>query len=156
MAGTERGITEPEATFSACFGAPFMAQHPNVYSQLLGKRIAEHDVKCWLINTGWTGGPYGVGSRMKIAYTRAMVTAALNGDLDDVEYETDPVVGVKVPKTCPNVPSEVLFPRGTWSDGAAYDAQAQKLAAMFAENFEQFADQVPEAVRASGPRVTTA
>ena len=156
MAGTERGVTEPQATFSACYGAPFMAQHPNVYSELLGKKIAEHEVKCWLINTGWTGGPYGEGSRMKIAHTRAMVTAALNGELDDVEYEVDPVFGVAIPTTCPNVPSEVLFPRNTWSDKAAYDAQARKLAEMFAKNFRQFSDQVPEAVEAAGPQVVTA
>lgn len=156
VAGTERGVTEPQATFSACFGAPFMAQHPNVYSELLGKRISQHNSKCWLINTGWTGGPYGEGRRMEIAYTRAMVTAALNGELDDVEYEVDPVFGVEVPKSCPNVPSEVLSPRGTWSDPSAYDRQAQRLAEMFAQNFEQFAGQVPEAVQAAGPQLTTA
>ena len=156
VAGTERGIIEPQATFSACYGAPFMAQHPNVYSELLGKKIAEHEVKCWLINTGWTGGPYGEGSRMKIAHTRAMVTAALNGELDDVEYEVDPVFDLEVPKTCPNVPSKVLSPRETWADGAAYDAQAERLAAMFEKNFRQFAGQVPEAVEAAGPRVITA
>jgi phosphoenolpyruvate carboxykinase (ATP) len=153
VAGTEKGVTEPQATFSACFGAPFMAHHPGVYAKLLGKKIAEHNATCWLINTGWSGGPYGVGSRMKIAYTRAMVNAALNGALDNVEYVTDPVFGVQVPTACPNVPSEVLIPRNTWSDGEAYDAQAKKLAGMFVENFKDFEDQVTDQIKAAGPKV---
>ncbi len=153
VAGTERGVTEPQATFSACFGAPFMAQHPRVYAQMLGKRIQDHNVNCWLINTGWTGGQYGVGSRMSIAHTRAMVTAALNGELDNVEYETDPVFGVAVPKSCPGVPSEVLSARNTWEDPAAYDEQAHKLAQMFAKNFAQFEDSVSAEVKAAGPVV---
>jgi len=153
VAGTEKGVTEPQATFSACFGAPFMAHNPNVYARLLGEKIAEHDVKCWLINTGWSGGPYGVGSRMKIAYTRAMVNAALNGQLDDVEYVTDPIFGVQVPTTCPDVPDEVLIPRNTWEDGEAYDRQAAKLANMFIENFQQFAEKASPEVRIAGPKV---
>jgi phosphoenolpyruvate carboxykinase (ATP) len=153
VAGTERGVTEPQATFSACFGAPFMAQLPSVYAELLGKKIAEHNSSVWLINTGWTGGPYGVGSRMKIAYTRAMVNAALNGELDNVEYVVDPIFGVQVPTSCPNVPPEVLTPRNTWSDGDAYDEQARKLAGMFAENFKQFEAEVSEGIRAAGPLV---
>jgi phosphoenolpyruvate carboxykinase (ATP) len=153
VAGTERGVTEPQATFSACFGAPFMAQHPSVYAELLGKKIAEHNSSVWLVNTGWTGGPYGVGSRMKIAYTRAMVNAALNGELDNVEYVADPIFGVQVPTSCPNVPPEVLTPKNTWSDGDAYDAQARKLAGMFAENFKQFEAEVSEGIRAAGPLV---
>jgi phosphoenolpyruvate carboxykinase (ATP) len=152
VAGTERGITEPQATFSTCFGAPFMTQHPNVYAELLGEKIAKHDVKCWLVNTGWTGGPYGVGHRMKIAYTRAMVNAALDGDLEDVRYETDPIFGLEVPQSCPNVPEEVLNPKNTWEDKAAYDAQAKKLAGMFVKNFKQFEDQVSDGVKATSPK----
>ncbi len=153
VAGTERGVTEPQATFSACFGAPFMAQHPRVYAQLLGKRIKQHDVNCWLINTGWTGGPYGTGSRISIAHTRAMVTAALTGALDDVEFVKDPVFGVEAPKCCPGVPSEALRPRDTWADPAAYDEQARRLAEMFANNFVQFEDSVTAQVKAAGPVV---
>jgi phosphoenolpyruvate carboxykinase (ATP) len=151
VAGTERGVKEPSPIFSACFGAPFMAQHPGVYAQLLGKKIAEHDVKVWLVNTGWTGGPYGIGSRMKLPYTRAMINAALNGDLDGVEYVTDPIFGVEVPVEVPDVPSELLIPRNTWADPAAYDEQARKLARMFVQNFEQFAAQSTEAIRAAAP-----
>jgi phosphoenolpyruvate carboxykinase (ATP) len=151
VAGTERGITEPEATFSACFGAPFMAHHPSRYAELLGEKISKHNVKCWLVNTGWTAGPYGVGNRMKIAYTRAMVDAALNGKLDDVEYIPDPVFGVHVPVECPGVADEVLIPRNTWTDQAAYDQQAAKLANMFVENFKQFEDQASQEIIAAGP-----
>jgi phosphoenolpyruvate carboxykinase (ATP) len=153
VAGTERGITEPQATFSACFGAPFMAWHPSVYAELLGEKIAEHDVTCWLINTGWTGGPHGVGHRIEIPYTRAMVNAALYGLLDEVEYIEDPVFGLSVPASCPGVPDEVLVPRNTWSDPGAYDEQAQKLAGMFVENFREFESQVTDEIRASGPRL---
>jgi phosphoenolpyruvate carboxykinase (ATP) len=153
VAGTERGVTEPEATFSACFGAPFMAHHPNIYAELLGDKITKHNVKCWLVNTGWTAGPYGVGHRMELAYTRAMVNAALNGELDNVEYVKDAVFGVQVPTSCPDVPAEVLTPRNTWDDRTAYDEQADKLARMFAENFKEFADQVPDEVIAAGPEI---
>ncbi len=152
VAGTERGITEPTPNFSACFGAPFMALRPSVYADLLGKRIAEHKVSAWLINTGWSGGPYGVGQRMKLPFTRAMVHAALRGELDDVPMREDPNFGVQVPESCPGVPSEVLQPRSTWKDPAAYDDQAQKLAGMFTKNFEQFAVDASEEVRAAGPR----
>ncbi len=151
VAGTERGVKEPSPIFSACFGAPFMAQHPSVYAQLLGKKIAEHEVRVWLVNTGWTGGPYGVGSRMKLPYTRAMINAALNGELDNAEFETDPVFGIAVPTAVPDVPDEILNPRNTWSDKAAYDAQARKLAAMFVQNFEQFAAQTPATILAAAP-----
>jgi phosphoenolpyruvate carboxykinase (ATP) len=154
VAGTERGVTEPQATFSACFGAPFMAQHPNVYAELLGQKIAENNANCWLINTGWTAGPYGQGHRMELAHTRAMVNAALDGELDGAEYIEDPVFGFQVPTTCPNVPDEVLIPRNTWSDASAYDLQAQKLANMFAENFKQFEDQVGDAIKAAGPKIS--
>jgi phosphoenolpyruvate carboxykinase (ATP) len=153
VAGTERGVTEPEATFSTCFGAPFMALPPAVYAGLLGERIASHGASVWLVNTGWTGGPYGVGERMAIGHTRALIRAALAGQLDDVPTQRDPVFGVEVPLSCPGVPSEVLTPRATWENPEAYDDQAKRLAGMFAKNFAQFADQVPSAVRDAGPSV---
>ncbi len=152
VAGTEKGIKEPQATFSTCFGGPFMVHHPMVYANLLGEKIKTHQANCWLVNTGWTGGAYGEGSRMKIAYTRAMVDALLSGALEDVDYQADAVFGVQVPQSCPGVPAEVLNPRSTWADPAAYDAQAQKLADMFRSNFAQFAEEVPPAVLAAGPR----
>jgi phosphoenolpyruvate carboxykinase (ATP) len=151
VAGTEKGIKEPQATFSTCFGGPFMVHHPMVYAQLLGKKISKHQSRCWLVNTGWTGGAYGVGQRMKIAYTRAMIDTLLSGGLDDVRYEVDPVFGLLVPQSCPGVPEHVLNPRLTWADPAAYDAQAQKLAAMFKANFAQFTDAAPAEVIAAGP-----
>jgi phosphoenolpyruvate carboxykinase (ATP) len=152
VAGTEKGVTEPSATFSTCFGAPFMVLPPYVYAHLLGEKIANHEANVWLVNTGWTGGPYGVGKRMKIAYTRAMISAALNGDLLNVSYNVDPVFGLAVPSICPGVPNDVLNPRNTWADHAAYDAQAQKLAHMFAENFKLFEADVSDEVRAAGPQ----
>jgi phosphoenolpyruvate carboxykinase (ATP) len=152
VAGTEKGVIEPKATFSTCFGAPFMALHPTVYAKLLGEKIAKHQVQCWLVNTGWTGGPYGVGHRMKIAYTRAMIGAALNSDLEGVSFEPDPVFGVYVPTGCCGVPEDILNPRDTWPDQVAYDQQARKVAHMFADNFRQFEDIVTEGVRAAGPR----
>jgi phosphoenolpyruvate carboxykinase (ATP) len=138
LAGTERGVTEPQATFSTCFGAPFLPLHPAVYAEMLGHRLARHDTQVWLVNTGWSGGPYGVGRRMKIAYTRAMVHAALSGDLDEVPTELDPIFGLPIPVACPGVPGEVLNPRNTWADQAAYDRKAHELAALFVKNFEQF------------------
>lgn len=153
VAGTEKGVTEPTATFSACFGAPFMALSPIVYAKMLGEKIRRHEAAVWLINTGWSGGPHGVGRRMAIVHTRAMVRAALTGALADVPTSTDPVFGLRVPGTCSGVPSEVLHPRNTWEDPAAYDAQARKLAGMFVENFTSFADQVPAGVRSAGPQV---
>jgi phosphoenolpyruvate carboxykinase (ATP) len=153
VAGTEKGVTEPQATFSTCFGAPFMTQRPIVYADLLCDKITEHKVNCWLINTGWTGGPYGVGERMKIAHTRAMVNAALNGLLEAVDYVVDPVFGVEVPTACPEVPAEVLTPKDTWSDGKAYDEQAKLLAGMFVENFKHFEAEVSEGVRAVAPNI---
>jgi len=153
VAGTEKGVTEPSATFSTCFGAPFLPLNPNVYAKQLGERIAKFGSQVWLVNTGWTGGPHGVGSRMKIAYTRAMIRAALSGQLDSVEYTRHPVFNIDVPTSVPGVPVEVLDPRGTWSDKAAYDAQAAKLAKMFVENFKvNFADADPK-VAAAGPIV---
>ncbi len=154
VAGTEKGIKEPQATFSNCFGGPFMVHHPSVYAKLLGEKIEKHQVNCWLVNTGWTGGPFGEGSRMKIAYTRRMVDELLNGSLNSVEFEIDPVFGLQVPVSCPGIPQEVLNPRNTWKDPLAYDAQAKKLAVMFQENFKQFADGVPEEVLAAGPRIS--
>ncbi|HEU4990590.1 MAG TPA: phosphoenolpyruvate carboxykinase (ATP) [Gemmatimonadaceae bacterium] len=152
VAGTERGVTEPQATFSACFGAVFLVWHPTKYAEMLGELLRTHDSTVWLVNTGWTGGPAGVGSRMKLGYTRAMVQALLRGDLNTVPTETDPVFGLHVPTAIPGVPSEVLRPRETWKDKAAYDAQARKLAGMFNENFQQFAGKVEEAVRNAGPK----
>jgi phosphoenolpyruvate carboxykinase (ATP) len=152
VAGTETGITEPQLTFSTCFGAPFMSLDPSVYSDLLGRKIQEHDVRCWLINTGWSGGPYGIGKRMDIHHTRAMLRAALNGDLDDAPTTEDPVFGIQVPQCCPGVPDEVLQPISTWLDPEAYRAKAQELAHAFHENFRQFENQAPEAVKAAGPR----
>jgi phosphoenolpyruvate carboxykinase (ATP) len=147
VAGTEKGVKEPQATFSTCFGAPFMPRHPGVYADLLGKLIAERKVDCWLVNTGWSGGPYGVGNRMKIAYTRAMVRAALDGTLAKGKFSTDPNFGLGVPESCPNVPADVLNPRNTWADKAAYDKAAQHVAGLFEKNFDQFSSNVAEEVR---------
>ncbi len=152
VAGTERGVKEPQPTFSACFGAAFLSLHPAVYADMLGKKIEEHGSRVWLVNTGWTGGPYGEGHRMKLDYTRAMVRAALSGELDDVETATVPFFGLEIPTAVPGVPSEVLNPRDTWADPAAYDAKARELAAAFQKNFEQFADRVPEGVQQAGPQ----
>ena len=152
VAGTERGVTEPQATFSACFGAPFLPLHPFTYAKMLGEKIEKHQVNVWLVNTGWTAGPYGQGHRMPIAYTRAMVAAALDGRLDQVETVPDPIFGVHVPKHAPDVPDQVLTPRDTWADVEAYDAQARKLAAMFRENFKQYEDEVSPEVVAAGPQ----
>ena len=152
VAGTERGVTEPEATFSTCFGAPFMSRHPTVYAKLLGDLIARHKTQCWLVNTGWTGGAYGVGTRMKIAHTRAMLTAALEGKLDSVVMAPDPNFGMDVPQSCPDVPDEVLNPRNTWSDKAAYDKTAQALAGMFEKNFVEFEPQVDDGIKKAAIR----
>jgi len=152
VAGTEKGIKEPEATFSTCFGAPFMVLHPGVYADLLGKQMAKHNAVCWLVNTGWSGGPYGVGQRMKIVYTRAMIRAILNGSLAQVETTPDPIFGVNVPVSCPEVPNEVLQPRNTWEDKDAYDRQAKDLARRFNENFKKYEAGVSEAVRAVAPK----
>ncbi len=152
VAGTERGVTEPQATFSTCFGAPFLPLKPGVYAQMLGERLARGGARCWLVNTGWTGGAYGEGHRMKLSQTRAMVRAALEGRLDNVPTREDPVFGFAVPTAAPDVPSEVLNPRATWKDPARYDAQAKKLGDMFRENFTRFTDQVTDEVRRAGPR----
>jgi phosphoenolpyruvate carboxykinase (ATP) len=151
VAGTERGVTEPEATFSTCFGAPFMVLPPTTYAKLLGEKIAQHQVQVWLVNTGWSGGPYGVGRRIAIGHTRAMVRAALDGRLADVPTLPDPIFGLQVPTHCPDVPDEVLQPRATWSDPDAYDRQAHALAERFITNFAQFAAAVTPEVRDAGP-----
>jgi phosphoenolpyruvate carboxykinase (ATP) len=154
VAGTERGVSEPRETFSACFGAPFLPLHPHVYAEMLGERIATYGVQCWLVNTGWTGGPYGTGQRMRLSHTRAMVRAALAGRLDRVPTMPEPVFGLEVPLQVPGgVPDDVLLPRATWTDPAAYDAEAAKLAALFRKNFAQFEERVHPSVREAGPRV---
>ena len=152
VAGTEKGVIEPKATFSTCFGGPFLPLNPNVYATMLGEKIAKHGTRVWLVNTGWTGGPYGVGSRMTIAYTRAMISAALTGQLDATQYLRHPIFNVDVPTRCPGVPGTVLDPRSTWPNAAIYDEQSRILAHMFIENFTAFEHDVASAVKEAGPR----
>ena len=154
VAGTEAGITDPVVAFSACFGAPFMPLHPTVYAEMLSEKMRKSGVNVWLVNTGWSGGPYGVGERMSLKYTRAMITAALNGELDNQEYETHEVFGLAMPKACPNVPDEVLNPKNTWKDKKEYDKTAQKLAKKFNDNFAKFSDYANEEILAGAPKVT--
>jgi len=154
LAGTEVGIKEPKATFSACFGAPFMPRHPGEYARMLTERLAHQDADVWLVNTGWTGGPYGVGERMNIAHTRSMVRAALDGRLAHVHTRTDPTFGFEVPLRCPDVPPSFLDPRSTWKDRDAYDQAAHRLATMFVANFKAFEDGVTDEIQAAGPVVT--
>jgi len=151
VAGTEAGVTEPQATFSACFGAPFMVLHPSHYAELLARKVRQHDVKCWLVNTGWTGGPYGIGRRMSIRHTRGLLDAVLDGKLDHAEFVQDPVFRLQVPKSCPGVPAEILNPRNTWPEKAAYDDKVRQLAERFRANFEQYASQCSPEVRNAGP-----
>lgn len=153
VAGTEKGVTEPTATFSACFGAPFMMRHPFVYAKLLAEKIKKHNVTCWLVNTGWTGGPYGVGTRMKIQHTRALLNAALEGELEKVKVTPDPLFGFLVPMEAPGVPSDILNPRNTWAQTSDYDRQAKKLTQLFHENFEQFKGDLPENLIKAGPKI---
>ncbi len=153
VAGTEAGVTEPQPNFSACFGAPFMPLHPTRYAEMLSQKMKEANVKVWLINTGWTGGPYGIGNRMKLKYTRAMITAALNGELDHVKYENHKVFGIAKPQSCPNVPSEILNPRNTWEDKDLYDTKAVELAQKFKANFQKFESYANEEILAGGPLV---
>ncbi len=153
VAGTERGITEPQATFSTCFGAPFMPQHPSVYARLLGEKIEQHGVTCWLVNTGWTGGPYGVGHRISIKHTRALLNAAIDGKLDQVKFIQDPVFGLQIPTSCPDVPAEILNPKNTWQDPAAYDKKAKELAARFREEFKEYEEFVSTEVVKAGPLI---
>jgi len=153
VAGTEAGVTEPKSTFSACFGAPFLPLHPAKYAEMLGKKIHESHANVWMVNTGWTGGAYGVGNRMKLAYTRAMITAALNGDLNDVAFEDHPVFGMIMPTSCAGVPSEILNPRNTWADKEAYDVMAKNLAGQFIKNFEKYASGANAEILAAAPKV---
>jgi phosphoenolpyruvate carboxykinase (ATP) len=153
VAGTETGITEPKSTFSACFGAPFMPLHPGKYAEMLGKKILDHQVKVWLINTGWSGGPYGLGKRIKLSSTRAMIAAALAGQLDQVAFEEHPVFGVAIPATCPGVDPRVLFPRNTWADKDAYDEKARQLATLFINNFEKYKTGVGGEILSAGPKI---
>jgi phosphoenolpyruvate carboxykinase (ATP) len=150
VAGTELGVNEPKATFSTCFGAPFMPRHPSVYAELLGKRIAKTGAACWLVNTGWSGGAYGVGARMKIAHTRALVRAALAGKLKDVPTRKEPFFGLQVPESCPEVPSDVLMARNTWSDKNSYDQTARDLTKRFESNFKKFEEYVGPEVKRAG------
>ena len=151
LAGTEVGVTEPQTTFSTCFGAPFLAQDPGVYARMLGERLEATGASAWLVNTGWTGGPYGVGSRMPIAATRALVRAAVNGELDQVETAPDPIFGLHIPVAVPGVDSTLLNPVDTWDDKAAFETTARRLAAQFVKNFEQYAAMVPASVLAVAP-----
>ncbi len=152
VAGTEAGVKEPTSTFSACFGAPFLPLHPGKYAEMLGEKMRKHNVNVWMINTGWSGGPYGVGQRMKLPYTRAMITAALEGKLDNVNFEEHPVFGMMMPTECPGVPSEVLNPRETWADKNAYDEKAKELAGQFRKNFEKYASGVNDEILAAAPK----
>jgi len=154
VAGTEAGITEPVTVFSACFGAPFLPLHPTQYAEMLGKRMKENNVNVWLVNTGWSEGPYVIGHRMKLTYTRAMITAALQGELDTVDYQSLPTFGLSMPTACPNVPDEVLNPRNTWKDKEAYDTKAQDLANSFVKNFEQYKDKANKEILAAAPQAT--
>lgn len=151
VAGTERGVTEPQATFSACFGAPFMPLHPSVYAELLAEKIRTHGTKVWLVNTGWTGGPYGVGSRMKLEYTRTMLMAATSGQLDEVPYATEPFFGLEIPQHVKGVPDELLNPRNTWKSPEDYDEKARILAEMFRKNFRQFEQKTAQEIMDAGP-----
>ena len=151
VAGTEAGVTEPKATFSACFGAPFMPLHPARYAEMLGKKMLAEKVNVWMINTGWSGGPYGIGKRMKLDYTRAMITAALEGKLDTASFEKHPVFGILMPAKCEGVPANILNPKNTWADKAMYDAKATELARLFITNFKQYESGVSEAILAAAP-----
>jgi phosphoenolpyruvate carboxykinase (ATP) len=154
LAGTETGVTEPQPNFSTCFGSPFLPLPPKVYAQMLGERLKQHGAQCWLVNTGWSGGGYGVGKRMSLPYTRAMVTALVDGRLQKVEYEVERSFGLTIPKSCPGVPSELLNPRNVWKDKAAYDQEAASLAEKFAKNIEKF--DVPANIKAAGPSAVNA
>ena len=153
VAGTEEGVTEPQTTFSACFGAPFLPLHPTKYAEMLGEKMNDHNVNIWLVNTGWTGGSYGVGNRMKLKLTRAMITAALEGSLAEQNFETQDIFGLEIPVTCPNVPDDLLNPRNTWIDKDAYDNKANELAQAFIENFEQFSDKANQEIMEAAPKI---
>ncbi len=151
VAGTEAGVDEPEATFSTCFAAPFLPLFPERYAQMLHARLSKHQAQVWLVNTGWTGGAYGQGRRIALAQTRRLVHAVLNDELTDVAFAPDPVFSVLVPRSCPDVPSELLQPRSTWKSGEAYDAQAKRLVELFRKNFQKYSTQTPDKVRRAGP-----
>jgi phosphoenolpyruvate carboxykinase (ATP) len=153
VAGTEVGVTEPKATFSPCFGGPFMVWHPARYAELLADKLRTHKAQTWLVNTGWSGGPYGVGARMKLSFTRAIIDAIHSGTLSGAETAEDPLFGLAVPTACPGVPSDILIPRNTWSDPAAYDESARRLAYLFKENFKKFESGASPEVRGAGPRI---
>ena len=153
VAGTEAGVTEPQTTFSACFGAPFLPLHPTKYAEMLGQKMKDHNVNIWLINTGWSGGEYGVGSRIKLSYTRAMITAALTGKLDNVDFQEHEIFGLNMPTSCEGVPADILNPKNTWTDKVAYDKKAGALAESFVKNFEKFAAYANDEIMAAAPRV---
>jgi phosphoenolpyruvate carboxykinase (ATP) len=154
VAGTETGVNEPQATFSPCFGAPFMALPPTTYARLLGEKISKHNVDVWLVNTGWSGGPYGIGKRINLGFTRAIVKAVLSGAIEGVATEPYPVFGFAVPTSCPGIPAEILNPRETWKDTAAYDRKARELAEMFEKNFAENASDAPAEIKKAGPKLT--
>ena len=153
VAGTEVGVKEPKTCFSACFGAPFLPLNPCHYADMLGEKMEKNEVNVWLVNTGWTGGAYGTGSRMKLNYTRAMITAALEGKLENVDFQTDEIFGLVMPATCPNVPTEILNPKNTWEDKTAYENKAQELATAFVENFKKFEDRANEEILGAAPKL---
>ena len=153
VAGTEAGVTEPKATFSACFGAPFLPLHPGKYAAMLGTKLKEKEAQVWLINTGWTGGPYGTGSRIKLSYTRAMISAALEGKLSNVDFKNLPIFNLQIPTNCPGVPTEVLDPGNTWDNKDAYTKKAAELAGLFIKNFQKYAAGVSEEIKAAAPIV---
>jgi phosphoenolpyruvate carboxykinase (ATP) len=153
VAGTEAGVTEPKATFSACFGAPFLPLHPGHYAQMLGRKLKEHNAKVWLINTGWTGGPYGTGSRIKLAYTRALITAVLEDKLNMDESEIFPVFNFRIPKHCEGVPDQLLNPANTWEDKNNFTEKSKSLAKLFTENFQKYADGVSSEIKAAAPAI---
>jgi phosphoenolpyruvate carboxykinase (ATP) len=152
IAGTETGITEPKPTFSACFGAPFLPLHPSVYAQMLGEKMKKENVNVWLVNTGWTGGEYNVGSRIKLSYTRTMIKMALEGKLLDAEMHIEPVFGFGIPSECDGIPKNILTPQKTWQNATAFDEKRRFLAGLFIKNFERFQSGVPEEIRAAGPK----
>jgi phosphoenolpyruvate carboxykinase (ATP) len=153
VAGTEMGVTEPEATFSACFGSPFLVWHPTKYAEMLAEKMKQHGANTWLVNTGWTGGPYGVGKRMSLPHTRAIIDAIHSGELDRAEAIEDPLFGLQVPTRCTGVPDEVLVPRKTWKDTTKFDEAARKLANLFQANFKQYEAQASDAIKGAGPRL---
>jgi phosphoenolpyruvate carboxykinase (ATP) len=154
VAGTEAGVTEPQTAFSACFGAPFMPLHPTKYAEMLGSKMAKNNVNVWLINTGWSGGAYGTGSRIKLKYTRAMITSALTGKLNEVDFTNHEIFGLSMPTSCEDVPTEILNPKNTWSDKSLYDSKANKLAESFINNFKQFEEYANEEIMSAAPKVS--